>query len=356
MKKHSARRKFSNVFFIIAFTFAFLAFSMGYSALSSQKEKLLKYDSATNKSLRILGENIKSDEIVNAIKDKAVTIQLRRSLTDKKDNSIYEVTTEIKSDGFTRIGDLRYGKYLSKEDYNSDSNIGVFSNGLNSEDSFNIINNQLDGGKEYVIKEFGRTFDTESYIDVTNGIFFKIANTKEIGDGRTLTIISGKNAEILSAIESIKEFVKDKDKNSNIEVYDFQVKDIETEGKAMFQMSFLIIVITIVNSISISYLWVEDNKRALTIRKVCGANNSALTKIFFGRLIVMAMISVCIALLLQYIIGIIFKGIFFNLDIRITLNNAIISFMVSIGVAFLSSLPALFYINKLQPATILKGE
>ena len=356
MVNFSNKNKISYKFFIFAFTLAFLSFSMGYSSLNSQNEKLKKYDGKTNKYLSIKSRGINHEKLIESIKDLKVTVQLRHTLINTKNNSSYEITTQIKGDGFSRLGDLRYGDYLSNNEYNSEEEIGVFSNVLTKEKIYTIIDEAAINEMGIDIKEKGRTFDTDMYLDVPNKVFFRVAKTNDLGSGLINIILSGKEKEVSEGIKDIKSYVSEMDSYGIVDVYEFQTRDIGTDGKRMFQVSFLIIIITILNSISISYLWVQDNKKELTIRKVCGAKNKDLAKIFFGRLISISTISVIISVILQIVIDLLCKGVFYNLDIRLSFSNIIASFIFSFGVTFISSLPAIFYIQQIKPVSMLKGE
>ncbi|MGG7178286.1 ABC transporter permease [Clostridium paraputrificum] len=356
MKENTKKKSsFSNLFFLFAFTAAFLAFSMGYSALNSQQEKLKKYDGETNKVILLTSNGVTGDDINRILNDKKITIQLRYGLNDKlNDNMWYEITTEIKSDSFTRVGDLRYGNYLSNEDYNGDKNIGVFSNRLTKSKNFTVRNDTLLVPVEIDITEKARTFDTEAYIDIPNKLFYKLTGSNYVDNGQIPIVISGDKSEIDSSINLLKSFVLEKNNEALVDIKNYTVQDIESESTLMFQSSFLILVITVVNSISIAYLWVQDNKKDLAIRKVCGAGNIELLKIFFGKLILIALVAVTTSLVIQFIIGQVFKGMFLNLDIRLSLSNIFISLIASVGVSLISSIPALVYINKVQPIEILK--
>ena len=263
------------------------------------------------------------------------------------------VTTCIKSDGLNRLGDLREGEYLTKEDYGSDKLIGVFSSILAGDEKFLLKN--MNGDSIEVGKK-GSTFDTGRSIDIPNKIFFKITGQDTISNKNLEIVISGEDEEVKSSISNIRNYIKALDKDGQVNDYDYTDDDVSDAANQMIRASYIIIFITVINSISIAYLWVNDNKKEIIIRKVCGAKSINLVGTFFGRLVVIALISVVIALGLQWFLGTVFKGVFINLDIRLSLNNIQYSLLFSVGVAILSSIPAFHYISELQPAELLRGE
>lgn len=344
----------SSIFFICAFTLAFFMFSIANSAISSQNKRLQKYDGKTNKAITIkCKEGISQDTITDLLKDDKVTIELLNYVFNKD----YILTTHIKNDGFIRLGDLRYGEYLSKEDYSGEEAVGVFSSAIKSTDHFNIsYYDDYDVEKNIEIKEIGKTFDVEAFLDIPNKLFFKLSKTNDVISNNFIMVFSGEEEEINNAIDKFKGYIINRDPESVVDVYNYNINDIEMDGRGMLEATMIIIFITILNAISISELWVKENRKELIVRKVCGAKNIELVKIHFKRLSLLSAISVLIAIGLQLAVELIFKGVFLNTDIRININNFLFTFMLSIVVAFISSIPSLIYITKVEPASMLRGE
>ena len=345
-----------NIFYIVAFTIAFLSFSMGYSAIHSEKNRLQRYDGETNKSLSIRCDELYSSNIKNILKEDKISFQLMYPLSDSDSNKQYDLITDIKVDGINRLGDLRYGRYLNENDYEREESIAVFSSSITSESEYSVKVINEETTEEILFKEIGRTFDTEAYLNVSNKDFFKIVGTENLVEKPIVMIISGEKKEIDKSISKLKKYVDGMEGDNLVEVYSYNTKDIERETHEMFFSFILILLIITINSITISYLWVEDNKKELVVRKVCGANNIQLTKIFFGKLLTNAIVAVFIAITLQYICVILFKGMMLDIDIRISFLNLCTTIITSIGVSFIASLPAFIYIGQVQPSIILKGE
>lgn len=358
MKKSNKDLRTTTIFFILAFTFAFFTFSIGNSALSSQKNKLAKLQGDKNRKLQVqANEIITTDDIVDILNQNKVTIQLEREVVVQEDRSKnFLITTEIKNDGFSRWGDLRYGEYLSTEQYLGEESIGVFSSSISKDDNFELKYISENTEETVDIKAIGKTFDIERMIDVPNDIFFKIVGDNIVNSGSFSINLSGKEAELDKSIKAVKDYIIKIDPQAEVKGEGIIIGDTSKEAKQMFIASILIIAITIINSISIASLWIEDKRKELVIRKVCGAKDMTLAKLFLGRLFVVSIISVVLAIIMQWIISIIFKGVFLNMDIRIRFNNIAYSFVLSIGVAFLTSIPALKYISEIQPTEMLRGE
>lgn len=330
------------IFFIIAFTLTFLVFSMGKSALDSQNRRIAKYNNEKNKIVGVTSNyNLKAEELSELLKEIEVTIQLNY-LSDIS-GEMYLVTTNVKEDGFSILDDLREGKYLTSNDYKSDDLVGVFSTTVSKEDKIKLEYRDEEGSlKSVQIKKIGQTFSVERTIDVPNKVFYKLTQTNNLADKNITMVFSGEREEI--------------DGNSKVDITSWEVPNKNDSGKELFNAALLIILITIVNSFALTSLWVMKNKKELVIRKVCGAKNIDLLNNFFGKLIPIATLSVVIAVIIQYIISTSFKGIFLNFDIRVNASNLFYTLVLSFGVAFITSLPALYYISKVQPANLLKEE
>lgn len=344
------------IFFIIAFTLTFLVFSMGKSALDSQNRRIAKYNNEKNKIVGVTSNyNLKAEELSELLKEIEVTIQLNY-LSDIS-GEMYLVTTNVKEDGFSILDDLREGKYLTSNDYKSDDLVGVFSTTVSKEDKIKLEYRDEEGSlKSVQIKKIGQTFSVERTIDVPNKVFYKLTQTNNLADKNITMVFSGEREEIDKSISLIESYIKEIDGNSKVDITSWEVPNKNDSGKELFNAALLIILITIVNSFALTSLWVMKNKKELVIRKVCGAKNIDLLNNFFGKLIPIATLSVVIAVIIQYIISTSFKGIFLNFDIRVNASNLFYTLVLSFGVAFITSLPALYYISKVQPANLLKEE
>lgn len=350
------KTKQPTIFFIVAFTLAIFTFSIGNSALTAQKEKFAKLDSNKNKSIVLkTSQKITKDKLLDVVKDKNISIQLEKIIVLGNSEDNYFITTEIKHDGFSRLDDLRYGSYLSIEDYQSNEPIGVFSTALTKENNFEIkyTKNAL---QTINISEKGRTFGTEKTIDVSNNNFFDIMGNPNFASQDFSIVLSGNKTEIEEAIKEIENYILSIDKDGIVDVYNVDFSDMRLVGSEMFKISIIIVIITIINSISISALWVKRSKKELTIRKVCGGTNYNLAAIFFKKLIIISLVSALIAVILQIAISNIFNGVFLNLDIRPRVDNIIYSFVLSIGVSLIATIPAFSYISKIQPVEMLRED
>ena len=121
------KRKTITIFFILAYTFAILTFSIGKSAITSQIIKNKNYNKLNNQLISFENCNIDitSEELLNILKDEDISIILF-NYQYMHDNTI-ELTTELKSDGFFYAPDIKTGEYFSKDDFHSTEPIAIFS-------------------------------------------------------------------------------------------------------------------------------------------------------------------------------------------------------------------------------------
>lgn len=341
----------AGIFFIVAFTLSFLAFSIGNSAINAQNKRLSRYTGDNNHIIQVFTNyNFTNEEMVELLKEQKITIQLSSNIIIE--DKVGKVTTELKSDGLSRLCDLRYGHYLSKDEYLSDENMGVFSTGVTNKKKFTLRNIYDSSIIPIEVEEIGKTFDTSITVDVPNNIFFSLLTSDDFVE----IIFSGEPEEIKEAVDKLDMFLKEKDTDSIVGDYELPIDENEVAGKQMFGVSILIVIITILNSINICGIWVTDNKKELLVRKVCGATDFDLIKDFFIKLLCVSLISLCIAISTQEILAVVLKGVFLNIDIRLHMQNLIYSLIFSVGITLISSIPALYYIMRVQPAKMLNEE
>lgn len=346
--------KVYTIFFILAFTLGILTFSIGKSAITSKERNILRNDENKNKSITFIDtENIYLDDVLNLIKDNKVTVSLVRQVNE---NTVYNIKTIVKFDGLDMTDDMVTGEFLSKEEFEGDKDEGVFTSTLTKDDTYTIENINEYDNKDITIKRKGTSFEIYNEIIVPQRKFFEIVNSKNLSLAEYGFIVHGEDEEVKSTINKIEKFVKSKNKNNFITTAPYTMVNNNEEGEYLYSLSILIIVVIIVNSISISYLWVSKKKKELILRKVCGATDYDLFKMFFGELTILALISACLALIIQYILVKVTNGMIGTMDIRINLNNFTNSALVAIVTAYISALPSMLSIWKLELVDMLKEE
>lgn len=352
------KRKSITVFFVLSYTFAILTFSIGKSAITSQEIKAQNYSVDNNKSIVFKGDSkLSVDELLTLLKDDKVSILLMQKL-GSSDNKDINIETQVKTDGLFYKEDTKEGDFFEKDDFKSKDSIAVVSSTVPTEN--NKLKVEYRGSDNEIKSEEleckGMTYQRAVIATVTNDLFFRATGNKELFNSEFLIILNGKEDALVKAINKIENHIKAINKDNLLEVKGYSRGEKSYEAQLLYQASFFIVLITIINSISISSLWVEDRKKEIILRKVMGAKSYDIVKMFFGELTIISLIAVVLAISMQGIVSLISGGYVGNIDIRLHLNNFIFSFILAIVTAYLSALPAFKHLTKIQPAEVLREE
>ena len=88
MKNNVNKRKSTIIFFVVSYAFTIFTFSVGFSAINSQKEKIKKISPQYNKNLvfsfdeNVEGEEINSEEILAILEKNNISTILKRYKDD----------------------------------------------------------------------------------------------------------------------------------------------------------------------------------------------------------------------------------------------------------------------------------
>ncbi|MEG0296408.1 MAG: FtsX-like permease family protein [Clostridium sp.] len=352
------KRKSITVFFVLSYTFAILTFSIGKSAITSQEIKAQNYSVDNNKSIVFKGDSkLLVDELLTLLKDDKVSITLMTQVSSDNQQMI-NLETQIKTDGLFYKQDTKEGEFFEKTDFMSKDPITVVSSTVPTENNkFKIEYRDSNNEMKYEELECkGITYQRAFVAIVTNDLFFNVTGNKELFNSNFQIIINGKADVLLESINKIENHIKGINKENVLEVKGYSRGEKSYEAQVLYQASFFIILITIINSISISSLWVVDRKKEIILRKVMGAKSYDIVKMFFGELTIISLGAVVLAISIQGLGALISGGYVGNIDIRLHLNNFIFSFILAIVTAYLSALPAFKHLTKIQPAEVLREE
>lgn len=346
--------KIYTIFFIVAFTLGILAASIGNSAIINKRKAFDRNDIDKNKS--IVFEQAKNFDLkdILSILEK---YKISTSLTYNNLEEMYSVKTIVYFDGLNLNDDMVSGKFFTESEFkNSDENKGIFSSTLTKENKFNMKYHDRGEIKEATLERQGKTFQSNNEVIIPQKLFYKIIKSKELDSGEYFITIHGDKKELDKAIEEITSFIKSKNSSNSANIKSYVMTTNDDDAMFLYNISFLILIIIVINSISISYLWVTDNKKELVLRKVCGARDRDLFKMFFSELMIISMISVVFAIIIQSLMVILTNGILGTIDIRLSFNNIIYSAIISIITAFLAALPINSQLKKLEIVEMLKEE
>lgn len=346
--------KIYTIFFIVAFTLGILAASIGNSAIINKRKSFDRNDINKNKSIsfgQAKGFNI--NDVLNLLEKYKISACLNyNNLED-----MYSVKTIIQFDGLNLNDDMVSGEFFTENEFkNSEENKGVFSSVLTKENKFNM--KYLDMGEinEITLDRKGKSFQLYNEVIIPQKLFYKTIKNKELDSGEYFITIHGEKKELDKVVEELTRFIRSKNSSNSVEIKSYVMTTNDDDAMFLYNISFLILIIIVINSISISYLWITDNKKELVLRKVCGARDRDLFKMFFSELMIISIISVIFAIIIQILMIVLTNGIIGTIDIRLSSNNIIYSAIISIITAFLAALPINSKLKKLEIVEMLKEE
>lgn len=248
---------------------------------------------------------------------------------------------------------MKKGQYFSKDELKYSKEKAVFSNTFLGEKVLDIKNS--DGTNEIInFDNINISYEKEPKITISKELFKDYGSGINFNDPSLKIILSGESKDLENAIKNINEYLGSK--SIVMKVYDYMIYDRGVEWKALIKTTILIIFVTFINSIGIAYLWVQSRKKEIILRKVVGAFNFELGKLFFIDLLKIAAISMVIAIFIQGILAFANNGYILDMCIKLNFINIISSFIVTIGTTLITSIPFLIYLFKIQPVKMLRED
>ncbi|MGL5417233.1 MAG: ABC transporter permease [Clostridium sp.] len=342
-----------SVFFIIAFTFSTFCFLLTVSLMNGKWLYNQKYNSENNKSISfITSENISLESAFNAIKERDLTISAGKFILkmQDEDNEGYEVITTLKSNEYDVNKDIINGRNLTDEEMKGDKHIGVTTIGKDKISLKRVEKENLE------IEKVGEISSGVNVIILPQKTFLEYTGDDTLSEENITLYLNGKESEINLAIEDIKKYIKDMDEKNEIKVRNITMSENLLEENFLVTATVLVILITVLNSICISALWVKERKREFVIRKACGAKNKDIFKIFFKELSISTIVAFFIALILYFIVTVITKNMIFGMKVSLSIFTVMITIAVSIITTFIVAVPSMKYISKLQLIEVLREE
>lgn len=342
---NSNKKYVTKTFFIVSYTLITFIFSIAISSLSSQIKKFKANTPEFNKILSIETDTfIDMDILKTSLAEQPISLILgfpivNDTLIETYLISNYQIPPE----------DLKSGRAFIKEDFLSDKNIAMLST-LVDEPNIDILeNNEL---KNVPLDVLGITYSKTSKIIIPNKLFSQSLREKNLTREDNIIRISGNPKDIEKTISIIKDKIL---KNTGtVNVYDYFVEDVSAEWEFLMYSTFLVLLIAFMNSLGISTFIIEDARKAIGIKKICGASNFELCKEFFSDFKTISMTSFIIALLIHSLLALIFNGYIFTLNIKISLINIIGTFVIINLVMILNLVPFFIKLKNINPIDTIK--
>lgn len=352
--------KAASIFFVIAFTFAIFSFSLANSVIAAKKNYEKRFNIDNNKIITFeLEEDIDVKDMIKEIEKDGVTISLARFIANSKNQQLngYEIYTKVNLGNIDPHDDLIKGKYFSQEDFNSEDKVFISTMDKDKNKELSLDYTNINGEEEEIkLKNVGQISSQMKSILVPNKVFFQYTNGSYVMANNISIYLAGEKTNLDNCMNSIEEYVKGKSPNNKITTGNVYFSDKSIEASFLIQTTILIAGITVLNSVCISFLWVQDKKKELVLKKVCGARNRNLFFMFFKELTILSIISMALATIIHFIIVKITGGVVIGIDIRMSLTGVLYSFILAIVTAYITAIPAYSYISKVQPTEILRGE
>lgn len=335
-----------SIFYGISITIGLVLFMLASSSISNINKNFLKSEPSKNKVIQFEGEkDIQIKEILDELNKNKLTTCLAYYDFDKN----HILKTIVQFDGNDMSEDMSYGEFFTKEEFkNSDKSEGIYAVNLADKDEVSISNQK--------ISKRGKTYVPNGEIIIPEKLFYK--NSKEedlkLNNRGYLVTIHGNEKEIENGVKGLEKLINNKYKGTIMEV-DGAVSDVNGEETRLFKnLVFAVIVIVTLNLIGTSYLLIENRKKDLVIRKVCGATDEAIFKLYFKYLFKTTMISFLISIVIQFIIIKITGGTIGDIDIRFTSNTILYSFLICIAFIIINILPVYSKLTKIDLVELLK--
>lgn len=346
MLKFLAKRNSTTLFFIIAFTIGILIFSIGNSAIKAESNRFSK--DAKQISLKNY-ENLQFKDIKKVLKDSNLKISLRKP----NYNTGIGIETRYVPKGESLKLDMKTGKSFTEQELNDNGLNGIYSSRFDDE----IEEYLPEKDSKVKINKVATYYEADRIVIISNELFDKFYDDMPISD--VLILVTANDSSFYKLVNELEEKFKE-NKIENVKegvVYMTDLQSSESpEAEALYKVSIMIFIITIINSISISSLWVKNRKKEIVLRKVMGATDIDIAKIFFGELLIIAILSLILALAIQNILVLSTSGFIESMDLRPNIISFITSFIVAVVVSLATTIPSFMYISKIQPAEMLKED
>lgn len=335
----------TKIFFIICYTLISLIFSISISSISAQIKKLKADNPKFNKSISIQTDlEINMNLLQKHLSDQNVSVIVgfptaKNVLVETYLVSNYQIPPE----------DLKSGRDFINEDFMSDKNIALISTSVDEKSIDIIKDNKLETINLDII---GTSYSKKMKMLLPNKLFEEALREKDLTKGDNIIRISGKPDDIEKSIAIINDKILNN--AGTIETFDYFTQDISSEWRDLIQSAVFVLLIAFINSLGISTFIIEDARKSIGMKKICGASNFEILKEFFHEFKMTSVISFVLALSLHFLLSIIFSGYLFSLNIKLGLINIIATFIIINIVMIINLLPFFFKLKKIHPIDIIK--
>ncbi|GFZ32669.1 membrane protein [Clostridium zeae] len=345
------RKKLATAFLIfgIFIGITVLSFNISYmQALKNQNsiqnvdtEKISKIIIPSSSELSLLSEYLLD------IKDKSYTeVSLKRSIKDKEYNLKGIYYTNDYTDKNV-LGNKKFS-FAQVDSTNQIAIVGMkLKNYIYKRDGNEYIS--LDGSEFSVIGVNELPFNGNS-INIPLKTFLKLQGNQNIMD-MTFLMIS----------DSISKYSLDQDfqklLNINGGVIDLTSEQYNVSSGVLNVITFIIIVIAIINVMNFTVLWISERTKEIALRKTVGATNKDIRNLIFNEILALSIVALVISIVFQAIMYRIINSMgSLEIYLQLSIKNIVVSFIVSFLISLLATIPLYFKASEISPVIVLKEE
>ncbi|MDT3428259.1 putative ABC transport system permease protein [Paenibacillus forsythiae] len=222
-------------------------------------------------------------------------------------------------------------------------------------------------GKEYHVKgiagkDAGRdlinVFNFKMYVYL-NEIPASVKRIFDKQDALELLVRSNQNPknEMNRFISEVKQHDPEVNASTDNESPKYEAEKNSRQGvKEVLSYPYKLFLMALINCVNVSYLWIYVKRKEISLRKALGASNLALFVYIMSQLSICAGLAAIFTFFVQWLLTGLNLTIVNNTSYFVSLNlgHIIIGFLVTLSIAFLTSLVPLLHILKIEPARALK--
>lgn len=133
-------------------------------------------------------------------------------------------------------------------------------------------------------------------------------------------------------------------------------KNTRDSVKEILSYPYKLVLIALINCINVSYLWIFLKKKEISLRKALGAGNLNLLQYIVSQLFICASAAAICSIIILWLLNRLSANIY-NLTyyyVGLNMNSVAISILITVAIAFATSVIPLIHIMKIEPAKALK--
>lgn len=363
----------ATILILFSYVISILIISIGTSSVVHIKQTALERTEGSPKNALVVNcsvsNKIKFKQYIDTFnkinrKSNLIFLNMRSYIDNANKDMLFDVTGEL----FKEMPDWTYpllkGRYYNTKEVEKGSKVVLIGKDLEKyiTNYKNEKSIKIDGEKYKVIGIIGKNnkstpWDSRLFMPITS--ISDLCKMELLENGSFNFILHNTKNSTLDDCNNIKRNFLNIDKQANFNVSELENKDdtianIFGNNVFLIFIGILIFVISLINTINITYYWINERKIEIGIRKAFGHTNLNISSLLFNEMLSIGIISCIISLSIQCILNLFFDKIC-NFSIKLTVENFIFAFIAVIIATFITSIIPIYKALKIQPIDILKS-